>query len=65
MENECYELRCSDVGFVNCPYVAKAQTVDELMNDAGQHSAEIHNKTEYSDEEMNEIKAAVRSDQDC
>jgi predicted small metal-binding protein len=65
MEHDCYELRCSDVGFANCPYVAKSRSMDELMNEAGKHSAEVHNITEYSDSEMKDIKAAIRHDQEC
>jgi predicted small metal-binding protein len=64
MEHECYELRCSDVG-LQCDYVAKGHTMDELMEKAIKHSAEVHDKTEYSDEEMKGIMAAVKHDREC
>ena len=64
MENDCYELRCSDVG-LKCDYVAKARTMDELFEKATKHSADVHNITEYSDAEMVVIKAAVKHDQEC
>lgn len=64
MEHNCYELRCSDVG-LKCDYVAKGHTMDELMEKANKHSAEVHHKTEYSDEEMKGIEAAIKYDQEC
>jgi predicted small metal-binding protein len=64
MENDCYELRCSDVG-LKCDFVAKGHTLDEMMDKANRHSAEVHNKTEYSDEEMEGIRAAIKHHQEC
>jgi len=64
MEQNCYELACSDVG-LKCDYVAKAQTMDELMEKANQHSVEVHKITEYSEEEMEGIKAAIKHDPEC
>lgn len=64
MEHNCYELRCIDVG-LKCDYVAKAQTKDELFAQATKHSAEVHGITEYSDEEMKGIEAAVKYDREC
>ena len=64
MEHECYELRCSDVG-LQCDYVAKGHTMDELLEKANKHSADVHKITEYSDEEMVGIRAAIKHDQEC
>ncbi len=64
MEHDCYELKCSDVGY-KCDYVAKAHTEKELFEMAGKHTAEVHNITEYSDAEMEVIKAAVKYDPEC
>jgi predicted small metal-binding protein len=64
MKNDCYELRCSDVG-LKCDYVVKAHTMDELMDKANKHTAEVHGITEYSEEEMKGIRAAIKHDQEC
>lgn len=64
MENECYELRCRDVG-LKCDFVAKGHTMDELMDKANKHTKEVHNITKYSDEEMKDIMAAVKHHQEC
>ncbi len=64
MEHECYELRCADVGY-KCSYVGKAHTMDELMKEAAEHTAQVHDKTEFSDQEMADIKAAIRYPDDC
>ncbi len=64
MENDCYELRCSDVG-LKCDYVAKAHSEEELMEKAGKHSAEVHGISDYSDAEMKVIKAAVKYEKEC
>ncbi len=64
MEHDCYELRCSDVGF-KCDYVAKAHSEKELMEIAGKHSAEVHDIHDYSEAEMKVIKAAVKYEREC
>jgi predicted small metal-binding protein len=64
MKQECYELRCADVGY-KCNYVGKAHNLEELMEEAAQHTAEVHHKTEFSDEEMAAINAAIRHPDEC
>jgi predicted small metal-binding protein len=39
--------------------------MDELFEKATKHSADVHNITEYSDDEMVVIKAAVKHDREC
>ena len=53
-----FTLRCRDVG-VECDYVARADTEEELLKQAAKHAAEVHNMTEISDEKMAEVKAAI------
>ena len=65
MANDCHELRCSDLG-TQCDYVAKGNTMDEMMEKAVKHDADVHKHTGgCSDEEMIGIKAAVRHTQEC
>jgi predicted small metal-binding protein len=44
-------LACKDTGMTQCPYVARAENVDDLMNDAGKHAKEVHG---YTDEQLND-----------
>jgi predicted small metal-binding protein len=64
MEHNCYELRCADVGY-KCSYVGKAHTKEDLMKEAAEHTAEVHHKTEFTDEEMAAINAAIRHPDEC
>jgi predicted small metal-binding protein len=64
MKKDCYELRCSDTG-LQCDYVVKAQTMDELMADATKHTAEAHGIAKYTDEKMGRIGAVIRHNQEC
>jgi predicted small metal-binding protein len=45
-----YTLACKDFG-LSCPYVAKAETEEQLMKDAGAHVKQVHN---YTDEQLND-----------
>jgi len=59
-----YTLACSDTG-ISCPYVAKGETVDELMNNAGQHAKSVHSYTDeqLSDPElMTKLKAVIKQE---
>jgi predicted small metal-binding protein len=47
-----YELACRDFGTA-CPYVARAETIDEVVQDAMKHAKEVHN---YTDEQLNDPK---------
>ena len=44
-------LACKDAGQKDCPFVARGQTMEELMNDAGKHGKEVH---KYTDEFLND-----------
>ena len=37
-------LKCADVGF-DCPGVLKANTNEEVLNQAAKHALEVHNVT--------------------
>lgn len=53
---------CRDVG-VDCPYVARGETEEELMADATKHGKEVHGYTDeqLSDPEMmKKVKAAIK-----
>ena len=50
-----YEVACKDLGNIDCDFVAKGETMEELMASAGPHGKEVHG---YTDEQMNDPKMA-------
>lgn len=56
------KLACRDLGY-DCSYVARGETMEELMTDGAKHGKEVHG---YTDEQLNDpktlekIKAAVK-----
>lgn len=53
-------ISCRDAGVPDCDYVAKGETEEELMKDAGQHTVRDHG---YKEEEIMtpEMKEKIRS----
>ena len=57
-----YTLACRDLG-ADCPYVARGETIDKVVQDAMKHAKEVHS---YTDEQLNdpklieETKAAIK-----
>lgn len=57
-----YELACRDLGEA-CPYVARGETIDEVVKDGVKHGKEVHG---YTDEQLNapemmeKVKAAIK-----
>jgi predicted small metal-binding protein len=47
-----YTLACRDSG-VDCPYVARGETMEEMWKDASKHVKEVHG---YTDEQLNDPK---------
>ena len=51
-----YTLACRDLGS-DCPYVARGETMEELLADAAKHGKEVHGMT---DEQLNDPKTIVQ-----
>ena len=51
-------LRCADVSGTSCQFVARAQTVDEILQLAGRHAVEGHGLT-VTPELVEAVKARV------
>ena len=57
-----FSLACRDVG-VDCSYVARGETMEQLMADGGNHAKNVHG---YTDAQINspemaaKVKAAVK-----
>ena len=54
------ELRCGDV-MPGCDYVAKAETEDELMQQAAVHAREVHGLEEVTPEVAKMVKGVIRT----
>jgi predicted small metal-binding protein len=39
-------LACKDAGITECPFVARGQTDEEVLNTAGAHAKEAHGYTD-------------------
>jgi predicted small metal-binding protein len=47
-----YTLACQDSG-IDCPYVARGETEEEMLQDATKHVKAVHG---YTDEQLNDPK---------
>jgi predicted small metal-binding protein len=46
----------------DCPWYARAENLDELMEKIEQHAETVHGITEISDEMMKEIKTKIKDE---
>jgi len=53
------ELSCADLG-VNCDFKAKGDTMQEVLQKAGEHAATVHGITNMPPEMLAQVQAAVR-----
>ncbi|HEY7037683.1 MAG TPA: DUF1059 domain-containing protein [Methylomirabilota bacterium] len=51
-------LRCADVSGTSCQFVARARTMEEILQQAGQHAVEGHGLT-VTPELVEAVKARV------
>jgi predicted small metal-binding protein len=47
-----YTLACKDTG-INCPYVSRGETIEEMWEDGAKHIKGAHG---YTDEQLNDPK---------
>ena len=55
-------LTCRDVG-VDCDFVARGATVEEVMEKAREHAVKDHGFTDIPPELVEKAKAAIRDEQ--
>jgi predicted small metal-binding protein len=55
-------LTCRDVG-VDCDFVARGSTVEEVMAKAAEHAAKDHGFAEIPPELADKAKAAIRNEE--
>ena len=53
------EVRCADAG-MDCDFVARAESTEELMEQVAAHAAEAHGMTEVSDEMAAKVQSLIR-----
>jgi len=57
-------LRCRDAGMV-CEWEVCATTETEVLTRGAEHAREVHGKTEFSPEEIEQVKAVIREVDSC
>jgi len=55
-------ISCKDVGMVGCDFIAKADTMEELMQAAAAHSKEAHGMDSIPPELLPMVQSAVRNE---
>jgi predicted small metal-binding protein len=51
-------LRCRDVG-MECDFVARAETEEEILKQAAEHAETVHNMKEIPEEVLAKVRAAI------
>ncbi len=51
-------LRCKDIG-MDCDFEARAETEDELLEQAAQHAAQVHEITEMTPDLVEKVRGAI------
>ena len=54
-------LKCKDIG-MECDFVARGETEDEILKQAAEHAGTTHNMTENSDEILAKVRAAIHDE---
>jgi len=54
-------LRCRDVG-IDCDFVARADSEEEILKKAAEHAAATHDMKEIPEEVLSQVRAAIRDE---
>lgn len=54
-------LRCRDVG-LDCDFVARAETEEEILSKAAEHGQAVHDMKEFPEEVVAKVRAAIRNE---
>ena len=54
-------LRCRDVG-MDCDFVARAQTEEEILEKVAEHATTTHEMKEIPEEILAKVRAAIRDE---
>jgi len=59
--NMAKTISCRDVG-MDCDFVAKGETTEDIMRQAAEHARTAHNMTEIPPEVADKVRAAIRDE---
>ncbi len=51
-------LRCKDIG-MDCDFEVRAETEDEVLEQAAQHAAQVHEITEMTPDLVEKVRGAI------
>ncbi len=54
-------LRCKDVG-MDCDFEVRAETEEEILKQAAEHAAAVHDMQEIPQDVLAKVRAAIRSE---
>lgn len=54
-------VNCRDVG-VDCDFVARGETVDDVLSQCGEHARTAHGYADVPPELVDKVKAAIREE---
>ena len=54
-------IYCSDMG-ADCTFVARGETLDEVLAAGAEHGKEVHGITEITPEMVEKVKAVIRDE---
>jgi predicted small metal-binding protein len=54
-------LRCRDVG-MDCDFVARADSEEEILKKAAEHAATTHDMKEIPEEVLSQVRASIRDE---
>ena len=54
-------LRCRDAGF-DCAAVMRAETEEEVLQQAGEHARTVHNLSEISEQTVEKIRTLIHDE---
>jgi predicted small metal-binding protein len=55
-------IRCRDVG-VDCDFEARGETVEEVLNQCGEHAKTAHGMSEIPEELLQKVTAAIHDEE--
>ncbi len=54
-------IQCRDIG-MDCDFVARAETEEEILKKAAEHAQTVHNMKEIPEEVLAKVRAAIRDE---
>ncbi|MFQ5857779.1 MAG: DUF1059 domain-containing protein [Anaerolineae bacterium] len=54
-------LRCRDVG-MDCDFVARAETEEEILEKVAEHAQTVHNMDEIPEEVLAKVRSVIRDE---